>query len=88
MCPLNIGTTSDDCSRAWKQNRFQFFTGFEQLIEQKNILILCFSEENTDSTLLLIPKGLMFVFQINTFQSIDQPGSLIYDKFRFILAIL
>jgi len=32
------------------------------VIEQKNILILCFSDENTDSTRLLFPKGLMLKF--------------------------
>jgi hypothetical protein len=35
--------------------------GLKQLIEQK-ILILCFKEENTDST-KLSPKGLMFKFK-------------------------
>ncbi|MET1124908.1 MAG: hypothetical protein ABWW66_06565 [Archaeoglobaceae archaeon] len=38
------------------QKRFQFFTGFKQLIEQKNILIRCFREENTDSIKLRFPK--------------------------------
>jgi len=65
------------------QNIFQFLTGFLAVIERKKVLILCFSEENTDSTLLLIPRGLMLEFQIKAFQSIDQPRSLIYDKFLF-----
>lgn len=38
------------------QNRFQLTMGFLAVIEQKKILILCFSDENTDSTRLLFPK--------------------------------
>jgi len=45
------------------QNRFQLLTGFFAVIEQKKILIFCFKEENTASTLLLLPKGFVLVFQ-------------------------
>jgi len=44
------------------ENRFQFTTEFLAVIEQKNILILCFKEESIDPSKLLFPKGLMLKF--------------------------
>jgi hypothetical protein len=35
---------------------------FLVVIEQKKILILCFSEEKTDSTKLRFPKDFVFIF--------------------------
>ncbi|CAD7770539.1 MAG: hypothetical protein KBONHNOK_00358 [Candidatus Methanoperedenaceae archaeon GB50] len=70
------------------QNKFQFLTGLKEIIEQKNIFVLCFIEENTDSTRLLSPKGLMLKFQIQAFQCIYKPRGFVNDESWLVLAEL